>query len=82
MTENNLPNGTDWKGPERRTVDRRKRDDRRAKHGLALRMIHELAQRFEQLSDEGRQKVVEYAKMLLVEEMTSDEKQLDESSPD
>ncbi len=37
-------------------------------------MIHELAQRFEQLSQEGRLKVVDYAKTLLVEEMMEEER--------
>jgi len=65
----------DWPGPERRTDDRRSGADRRREHGFTLRMIHELAQRFEQLSQDGRRKVVEYAKMLLVEEMAEEGRQ-------
>ena len=72
VDEDQVPEGQEWKGPERRNVERRTGKDRRRDHGFTLRMIHELAQRFEQLSQEGRQKVVEYAKTLLVEEMTEE----------
>lgn len=72
----------DWQGPERREDDRRAANDRRANHGFTLRMIHELAQRFEQLSLEGRERVVEYAKTLLVDEMADGEDQAKDSSLD
>jgi len=73
--ENKKPDEQDWSGPERRSIERRVGGDRRRNQGFTLRMIHELAQRFEQLSQEGREKVVEYAKALLVEEMTDKEEQ-------
>ena len=75
MANDKVADKQDWEGAERRADDRRSGADRRREHGFTLRMIHELAQRFEQLSLEGRRKVVEYAKMLLVEEMTEEERQ-------
>ncbi len=72
MNEDKELDEREWEGPERRRADRRSGRDRRREHGFTLRMIHELAQRFEQLSPEGRQRVVEFAKELLVEEMTEE----------
>ena len=75
MAEDKVEDKQDWGGPERRADERRSGADRRRDHGFTLRMIHELAQRFEQLSQEGRLKVVDYAKTLLVEEMTEEGRQ-------
>jgi hypothetical protein len=75
VAEDEVVEQEDWGGPERRADDRRSGADRRRDHGFTLRMIHELAQRFEQLSQEGRLKVVDYAKTLLVEEMMEEERQ-------
>ena len=73
MSPNEKNPEEEYTGDERRRRDRREVLDRRQEPAFTLRMIHELSQRFEQLSAEGRAKVLEYAKTLLLEEMTEAE---------